>query len=166
MSTKSLRLEQVVDWSAAVWAGLIAGLLFLLLNLFVAPLFMGGNVWVAMRLLGSILLGSSILAPPATFHLGALLAGLLTHFVLSIGFSMLLAYIIHRWGLIVGIIGGGLFGLGLYGINFYTLTLFFPWFYAMRSWTMVISHIIFGATAGGIYEALEVEEFVPVEENT
>jgi hypothetical protein len=29
---------------------------------------------------------------------------------------------------------------------------------------MALSHIIFGALAGGIYEGLEVEEFVPVEE--
>ncbi len=34
----------------------------------------------------------------------------------------------------------------------------------MKSWIMVISHVVFGALAGGIYEALEVEEFVPVEE--
>ena len=40
------------------------------------------------------------------------------------------------------------------------LTLLFPWFFAMRSWTLVFTHVIFGALAGGVYESLEVEEFV------
>jgi hypothetical protein len=62
-------------------------------------------------------------------------------------------------------VGGAILGLLLYAINFYTLTFFFPWFFAMRSWPVIVSHIIFGATAGGVYELLEVEEFVPVEGN-
>jgi hypothetical protein len=157
-------MRQVVDWSAAMWAGLVAGTVFLLLLLFVNPIFSGGNSWVVIRLLASLVLGAQILAPPATFNLGALLVGLITHYILSLGFVLLLAYIIHRWGLIVGLVGGALFGLALYATNFYTLTLFFPWFYAMRSWPVVISHIIFGAVAGAVYESLEVETFVPVEE--
>lgn len=165
MTTTAPRMRQLVDWSAAVWAGLIAGLVFLLLNLFLVPLFVGGNAWVVLRLLASIVLGEGALAPPATFDLSVLIVALITHFVLSILFALLLAYIIHRWGLIVGIVGGALFGLALYATNFYTLTLFFPWFFAMRSWPIVIAHIIFGAVAGGVYEALEVEEFVPVEES-
>ena len=71
---------------------------------------------------------------------------------------------LHRWGIIVGIIGGAIFGLALYLINFYTLTYFFPWFFPLRSWMMMLSHVIYGATAGGVYEALEVEEFVPLEQ--
>ena len=67
---------------------------------------------------------------------------------------------IYRWGLIIGFFGGGLLGLALYVINFYSLSYFFPWFYAYRSWVMVVSHIVFGALAGGLYELLEVEEYV------
>jgi hypothetical protein len=33
----------------------------------------------------------------------------------------------------------------------------------MRNWIIVLNHVLFGAAAGGIYEALEVEEFVPVD---
>ena len=156
-------MRQLVDWSAAVWAGLIAGTFFLLLLLVATPIVAGGNAWVVLRLLASVVLGSGILAPPATFSLSALLAGIITHYILSLGYALLLAYIIHRWGLIVGLVGGAMFGLALYALNFYTLTFFFPWFFAMRSWPVVLSHIIFGAVAGGVYESLEIEEFVPVD---
>ena len=163
MTVNPPAMRQLVDWSAAVWAGLIAGTFFLLLILLVTPMVAGGNVWVVLRLLASVVLGSGVLAPPATFSLSALLAGLITHYILSLGYASLLAYIIHRWGLIVGLVGGALLGLALYALNFYTLTFFFPWFFAMRSWPVVLSHIIFGAVAGGVYESLEIEEFVPVD---
>jgi len=161
MATSSPRLRQLVDWRAAFWAGLIAGAIFLLVNLFVTPLVIGGNAWVMVRLFASILMGEGILAPPATFDAAALLIALITHFVLSIGYALLIAYIIHRGGLIAGFIAGALLGLALYSINFYTLTFFFPWFFAMRSWVFVATHLLFGALVGGIYEALEVETFVP-----
>ena len=31
----------------------------------------------------------------------------------------------------------------------------------MKQWVFLVSHIVFGAIAGGVYEAFEVEEFVP-----
>ena len=163
MSTKRERLRQVVDWSAAVWAGIIAGIIFLILNVLVAPLFLGGNAWISLRYTASILLGDRVLPPPATFDLGVLIVALLVYFAMAIAFAVVLALIIHRWGMIVGIIGGALFGLALYFINFYTLTYFYPWFFAIHSWVLLLSHVIFGAVAGGVYESLEVEEFVVVD---
>ncbi|MFQ5436962.1 MAG: hypothetical protein ACE5FD_19060, partial [Anaerolineae bacterium] len=60
--TSSQRMVQLVDWSTAVWAGLLAGVVFLLLNLILAPLFIGGNGWVIIRLMASPMLGDGILA--------------------------------------------------------------------------------------------------------
>lgn len=163
MAKEKIRLRQVVDWSAAVWAGLIAGTIFLLLNIFLLPALVGGNMWVILRLFASLAMGDGVLAPPATFDMTILLVALVTHFALSLSFALLLAFLIHRWGLLAGILLGALFGLALYSINFFTLTLFFPWFYAFHSLPMMASHVVFGALAGGIYEGLEVEEFVAVE---
>lgn len=163
MSYQSARVRQVVDWRAAIQASLIAGIFFLLLNLILTNLTFGTNGWVVIRLLASLGLGEEILAPPASFDALALVVALIIHFALALVFGLLIAYIIHRGGLITGIIGGAILGLALYAINFYTLTLFFPWFFALRSWVMVVTHILFGALVGGIYEALEVEIFVPEE---
>jgi hypothetical protein len=158
-------MRQVVDWRAAIWAGLLAGSVFLLLNVLVTPLAIGGNGWVMVRLIASIPLGETVLAPPASFHLKALLAAFVTHYALSVVFSLLLAYIFHRGGMLTGMIGGALFGLCLYYINVYTLTWVFPWFFVMGGWLFLLTHILFGAMAGGIYEGLEVEEFIPASED-
>lgn len=149
--------RQVVDWSSAVWASVIAATIFLGLNLFVTPAVLGGNAWVFIRLLASLTLGEGVLAPPATFDLAALVAGVLTHYALSIAFGILLAVIIHRWGVLVGVAGGALYGVALYSINIYTLTLVFPWFMTVESGIFLATHVIFGVAAGGLYEALEVE---------
>lgn len=163
MSQLRPRMRQVVDWSAALWAGVVAGVVFLVFNMIMFPIFAGGSPWVLTRLQAAIVLGDGVLPPPASFDLGITVVAMLLHFALSIAFGLLVAIVIHRWGLLVGVVGGAALGLALYGINFYALTTFFPWFTIIRSWIMVAAHIIFGAVAGGIYESLEVEHFVPVE---
>ncbi len=160
MNKSTIIERQVVDWSAAVWAGIIAGVVFLITNL-VASAIAQDNADITLRLMASILMGSEVLFSEPT--VGVILVGLLIHFIFSILFALLIAIIIHRWGLVVGIVGGALLGLALYAINFYTMSAIFPWFYAVTGWVMAITHIVFGATAGGVYEALEVEEFIEVE---
>ena len=157
-------MKQLVDWSSSLWAGVIAGLIFLLANLFWLPQVMGGNAWVIIRLLASLMMGKAILAPPATFHLGALVIGLITHFTLSISYACLIAFLIHRWGLLTGIFLGAMLGAVIYVINIYSLTLLFPWFFGMRHTAFLLTHILFGLCAGGLYEALEVEEFEYIKE--
>ncbi len=156
------RMRQVVDWSASVWAGIVSGIIFLVLNLVLSRVLLGLSPWAILRYFASPILGDGVLPPPVHFRLDAAIVGFLFHMLLSIVFTMVLAFVIHRWGIWVGILGGALFGLALYVINFYNPLL--PQFYVLRSWVMLATHMVFGALAGGIYEALEVEEYVPVED--
>lgn len=157
-------MRQLVDWRAAIQAGLISGLIFFILELLLVPLTMGGNAGIVMRYLASVLLGKGVLPPSTSSGFGAFVAALLSTLVLAIFFSCIIAFVIHRGGILTGILGGALLGLALYLINFYTLTLIFPWLYVLTGWMSAFNHIIFGALAGGIYEGLEVEIFVPVEQ--
>jgi len=155
----SIRMRQVVDWRAVFWAGLAAGTVFLLVNLFVVPALMEGRFWISVRLVASILLGSDILAPPATAHAGALMAAIAVHYVLAMAMTAVIAYVVHRGGLIGGILGGAILGLSFYFINYYTLSYFYPQFFAMKHWSVLASHALFGALAGGVYELLEDQIF-------
>src|SRR5688572_29818133 len=89
--------QQLVDWRAVCGASLIAGAIHLLVMGFVVPAFTGGNIWVILRLLSSIVMGAGILAPPAAFDAMALTAGLCVHFTLSFVFTAVLACVTHRW---------------------------------------------------------------------
>lgn len=166
MTQRRIRLHQITDWRAAIWAGLIAGALFLALQMGILWALVGGSPWVLLRMIAAMVMGQGVLPPPPTFNAVVVIVALLVHFVLSILFAMLLAFVLHRWGMLVGIIGGALLGLALYAINYYTFTLFFPWFFPMRSWVTVLAHVVFGAAAGGVYEAFEHEIFVAEEYTT
>ncbi len=155
-------MRQVLDWHAALWSGLISGVIFITLNMLLTW-YAVGSPWVYVRMFASIVMGKGVLPPPASFEWGIFIVGTLVSLALAMLLTFLITSITYRWGLIVGFLGGGLLGLAIYVINFYSISYFFPWFYPMRSWMMLVSHIIFGALAGGIYEILEVEEFVPVE---
>lgn len=157
------RMRQLVDWSAALWAGLLAGTIYLAVLVFVLPRFVEGNAWAMVRLLASIVLGEGILAPPATYDLGALVAGVGAHYLLSILFALLVATVLHRYGMVIGVLGGAVFGLALFAINAYGMTAVLPNFMVMQSLPFLLAHLLFGALAGGIYEMLEVEEFELVE---
>jgi hypothetical protein len=166
INKQAVTTEQIVDWRAAVLAGVIAGAIFLVLEMVLPTLLIGSSPWVALRYTASMMLGDGVLPPPAGFDATVVLVGLLIHFVLSILYACVLAFIIHRGGLLTGIIGGALFGLAIFAINYYTFTLFFPWFFSLRSWIAVLAHVLFGAVAGGLYESLEREQYVVVEENS
>jgi hypothetical protein len=154
--------RQVVDFRAAFWSGIISGLVFLVVNMLLSLLLLG-TPWIFIRMVAALLLGQQVLPPPASFDPWIFIVAVGIHLFLSLLFTTILAMIIHKWGLAVGIIGGALFGLALYAINFYTFSFFFPWFYSLRSWIILLSHIFYGATAGGLYEALEVDRFETLE---
>lgn len=164
MNIEAPRMRQLVDWRAAIQAGVISGLLFFLLNILLLPVAMGGTAGIVVRYLASVLLGKNVLPPSDSSGFGALVAALLATLVLAVVYSCVIAFVIHRGGIITGILGGALLGLALYMINFYSLTLIFPWLYVLTGWTSAFNHIVFGALAGGIYEGLEEEIFVPVEQ--
>lgn len=157
-------LQQVMDWRAAIWAGLIAGTISLLALLIGYPIVTGGSPWIILRYIAAVPLGKGVLPPPTTFDPGLAAIALIMHFALSVFYALILAFIIHRWGLLVGIVGGALFGLAIYAINFFTFTNFFDWFYPARTWSFAAVHILFGAVAGGVYELLEREVYVMAEE--
>lgn len=158
------RMEQIVDWRSAIIAGLVAGLVFLVAEVIGRVAVAGWSPWITIRYIAAIVMGTDALPPPPTFDPLIFIVAILVNFVLAVIFSMILAAIIHEWELVVGIILGALFGLAIYAINYYTFTRFFPWFFPVRNWTDVLAHVLFGAVAGGVYEALEREEFVPVYE--
>ena len=160
MTTTGTRMRQVMDWRAAVQAGLIAGVILLILMLIGYPVATGGSAWTVFRFIGSLLLGREIIGSP-DFNFGITVTAIVVHLALSVVYAWILAFIIHRWGLIIGFIGGAVFGLALFAINFYTFTLLFPWFTIVRTWQFVALHILFGTVAGTVYELLEEDILVP-----
>ncbi len=147
-------IEQPARWKAAVWAGLISGVAFVMLEMMLVPLFMGGSPWGPPRMIAAIVMGKGVLPPPATFDVGVLMAAMAVHLPLSVVFTLILAWIIARFDMGVAVLIGAVFGLILYLVNFYGFTAIFPWFAMARNWVSIFSHIMFGVIAAIAYKQL------------
>jgi hypothetical protein len=141
-----------VTWRAVLFAGLVAGTLFLVADIVFAPIVTHVAATLTLRYFAALVLGSKVLTQSGS---GILITGIVVHYVLSLVFALVIALVVHRWGLIVGIVGGAILGVAIYGINLYTVTLLFPWFFAINSTVILLCHAIFGAVAGGVYEMFD-----------
>lgn len=147
---------QLLNFKAAVSAGLIAGLVFLVLEMVLVATIGGGSPWGPPRMIGAILLGESVLPPPATFDLMVLIVAMAVHFFLSVVLGIIFAFLSDRAGLSLGpaVLAGLVFGLVVYFVNFYGMTAVFPWFAMARNAISIFAHGVFGLVLGYSYRAL------------
>jgi hypothetical protein len=145
-------IQKNVAWKAIPIAAISAGIVFLIVNMAITNWTQNIGPGLMLRYMASLILGQDALL---SNDLMTFVMGLLVHFVLSFVFTFIITIVIHRWGMTVGLIGGGILGLCLYFINFYTMTLLFPWFFAISGLSWMVSHIAFGVVAGGVYERFD-----------
>ena len=147
---------QSINWGAVIKASLIAGLVFLVLELALVATVGGESMWGPPRMIGAILLGEDVLPPPATFHLASFLAALVVHFGLAIIYGVIFALVADRaaWTLGVETAVGLLFGITIYAVNFYGMTALFPWFAMARNGISIFAHAAFGLVLGYSYRKL------------
>lgn len=152
--------RRLPEWPAAVIGGCLAGAVFLVIELF-AMRVAGQSLWVPLRMIAGIAMGRDALQA-APFEPGVVVVALVTHFVLSIFFAIILAVIMAPFSLdsSVGLASlvGLLFGVLLYVVNFYGMTQIFPWFVDARGWLSCLSHMMFGLVAADACLALEGRE--------
>lgn len=163
----SLRMP---DWGAAGWAGLIAGLIFMIAEVGLLPLTHGGNAWVPVRMVDAIIYGRQVLPPPPYFvdaapgTSGMFFMALALHFSFSLIYLRVLSTLIYRLDKSTALGVGAAFGIGLYLVNFHLFTSAFPWFAAARGWTTLFSNLLFGVVAAATYKVLERREPLMEEE--
>ncbi|MPW23016.1 hypothetical protein GCT13_41130 [Paraburkholderia sp. CNPSo 3157] len=151
--------HRMPDWRAAVWAGMIAGAVFLVLGAFLMAVVTEQDPRVPPHMIAAIILGRGALQSMDAFPVGIVVAALAVHFGLAILLAVILSLIIASFNLdsslpmasLVGVV----FGLAIYLVNFYGMTRFFPWFSDARNWANGLAHIVFGVVAADAYMRVE-----------
>jgi hypothetical protein len=154
MTTRSDSDVPGVSWSAAAEAGLMGGVVYLVLELILVPLFVGGSVWSVLRMIAAIVLGRGVLPPPDTFDVAVVLTGAVLHLLLATLYGLVLSAMINRAGPGVAVLLGAMVGLVLYIINYYVFTAVFPWFASARTWVTVFTHLVFGFVVAWSYKTV------------
>lgn len=143
-----------VDWSAAVWAGVVAGIVFMMLEMIVNPLAGAApTAWAPVRMIGAVALGQGVLPPPPTFDLGVVTVAMVVHFITSVVSAIVIAFVIKSMAYGPALLVAAALGLVLYLIVFYLLTPVFPWFAGARGVLQIIFHLVFGLVVGWWYKS-------------
>jgi hypothetical protein len=146
------------DWTVAAVSGFAAGAVLMVLELLWATIIMGDSPWVTSHMVAAIVMGQDVLQS-TDFSVSVVVAALVTHYVLGIVLTLILAAIIVPFHLDSSIgmvmLTGAVFGLAVYLFNFFGMVHFFSWFAEMRGFTTMLAHIIFGIVAAAMYWKLE-----------
>jgi len=138
-------------WNDGVWAGLIAGVVFMMTEMLLVWLVQGDSPWGPPRMIAAMILGEEVL-PPATFSLGTILVAMMVHFALSIIYGLIGAWIVHRFDMVGALMIGAVYGFAIYIVNFHVIVpALFSWFVTARGGVSLVSHILFGMALGGAY---------------
>ncbi|MEN9559993.1 MAG: hypothetical protein RLZZ502_1204 [Pseudomonadota bacterium] len=152
-------METVFDWRAAGIAAVLASAIYLLLTACVNAAQYGN--WAHSAEVISNHLGSDLYSD--AMHLtqsGPWLPGLLLHFLSCVLAALVICLLVHEFGLLVGVVGGGVLGLCVWAIHFYAIAPRFEWMYALKGQYSEYLHVLYGVLAGGVYELLERARYV------
>lgn len=141
-------------WRITIWAGVIAGTLSTLTQVLLWLIFTDDFPAILFRdarLTATLLLGVSVLPPPATFDVDVMLTATLIHFTLSVAYAAMLAALTARLEVVAALLTGIGCGVALYIVNLYGFTAIFPWFAQARGWIALIAHGVFGVAAISAY---------------
>ena len=145
-----------LDRKKALWAGMIAGLVFMMVEMIMVAMFQGMSPWAPPCMMAAMALGTSVLPPPADFSMKIMMIAMMIHLPLSMIYGLILGWAVHRLQMGAALLAGAAFGLiAVYFVNFYVVApMAFPWFTEARNWISVISHVMFGVVLAGAYVAM------------
>jgi uncharacterized membrane protein YagU involved in acid resistance len=147
-----------LNWRAAIAAGMVAGIVATGVQIAFWWLFLDDalpwNLYRDARLTAAMLLGPEVLPPPSTLDWTVMAVATFIHFMLSIAYSLVLACLICRLGMMLSLAMGLIYGLGIYVVNMYGVTFIFPWFSEVRDWITIVTHAVFGLSLAGTYKIL------------
>lgn len=145
--------RRATDMPAAILAGIVAGLVFLVVEMLLVPMLLGGSAWGPPRMIAAIVLGQEVLPPPATFDGFILMTAVAFHLVLSVLYAVVFALVARTWSTGMALVAGIVYGLLIYAVNFYGMTAMFPWFAEARNYVSILAHALFGAVLAIVYKA-------------
>ena len=127
----------------------------MVLDVVLVDMISGGSPWAPPRMIAAMVLGDSVLPPPAPFDLGFMRTGMMIHLVLSVDLAVDFGWAVSNWHLGLGaMLAVGLAsGLLIYLVNFYLMTAIFLWFTMARNGISIFAHAMFGLVMGWAYHA-------------
>lgn len=150
------------DWMAGIWAGLIAGAVFMMLEMILVRVLMGESPWNPPYMMAAMVLGQDTLPAPgevAPFDMKIMMLAMMIHSPLSIAYGLLGAWLCRGVRAGGALVVGAMLGIAIYILSFYLVApTAFPWFTMARNGVSAFSHLVFGVVLGVSYVWLRKTE--------
>jgi hypothetical protein len=132
--------HRVIDFKAALGAGLVVGLLI--------ALFPSGSPWSGITFFSPTVMGRTMGEPGSSF-----LAAMLPHLSLAIGYAIIIGLAVERLRRVKAVLAGAVVGSILFLINWATFT-FLVRDGVGRESVVFFTHLAFGLMCAGAYKGL------------
>jgi hypothetical protein len=103
-----------LDRKAAIWAGVIAGVISMVVEMPLLMFLMDQSSWALPRMNAEMVLGREVLPLPVSFDLGIMMIAMLIHFSLSILYGLFLDWLVHYMNDTGALLVGSEFGLAIF----------------------------------------------------
>jgi hypothetical protein len=143
---------------AALAAGVVSGIAFIVTLSVMSSVAYGDSVWVPFHRIAAMVLGPVALEDLDLLQGRVVLIGLLVHLALSALYGLAFAPLARALSPATAPWIGAIGGMILYSVNFYGFTTLFPWMADMREPVTLFSHAVFGGLLGACYWALREED--------
>lgn len=140
--------------TAAVLAGLIAGLVYMPGRMLFAVLWTPHGSGAPLNRIAALLLGPDVL-PPHPTNFVVIGIALLIHACLCLVCGQVIGHLVRHQRPLGAALRGLAIGLGIFVLNYFVIApLMFPWFADGAHIGTALSHMVFGAVGAGVFALL------------
>ena len=152
---------RTVDWGMAILAGIIAMVVFAVIEIAFSWAVRAASPWSPLVVFGTVTLHA--LMPSASVGGGVRTAIVGAACLLALGAlsGVILAWLVDRLGMLGAAIVGAVFGLAMYAVDMYGVARAFPALVELRDWMSGLAYVIQGALTAALYKVMTREEALP-----
>lgn len=157
---------RTVDWSIALVAGIVAMIVFAVIEIAFSWAVRGEAPIRPLVVYGAATLN----AVTPSVHPGGgpktAIVGAVCLLALGALSGIILAYIVDRIGIAAAAIAGAVFGLAMYAVDLYGMARVLTSLVALRDWMSALAYVIQGALAAALYKIMTRDEPVTVDDGS
>jgi hypothetical protein len=150
--------SQSIDWGMAILAGIVAMVVFTVIEMAFSWAMRGASPWQPLVVFGTVSLHAAMPSAHVGGGIRTMLVGAALLVALGALSGVILAYIVDRIGVLAAAIAGAVFGLAMYAVDLYGIARFFPALLDLRDWMSALAYVIQGALTAALYKVMMREE--------
>jgi len=151
-----------VDWGMAILAGIIAMVVFAIIEMAFSWAVRGGAPLSPLVVFGTVTLHALMPSTSVGGGIRTAVVGAVCLLALGALSGVILAYLVDRVGVLAAAIVGVVFGLAMYAIDMYAVARVFPALVQLRDWMSALAYVIQGALTAALYKVMTRNEALPV----